>query len=255
MIFDDIDKIYFLHLSDRYDREKWMNSQIEQIGFPKEKVNIWWTCRRNISKEIYDDIKSLHIDFYDDNILTNPYIGASVFNCAFEHYSIIRTSYERGFKHILIFEDDIKFLVNLDIFKKFISLLPEEYNVCKFHYNLFIEGNLSDESSNFKIIPNENTDITDPYILYNNFGDVLYSSNSNSTMSYIIDRNGMKSIIDLYNKNFCAADLVFSQLQDVNVYHCNYQLVSSQDYNCKPEEYMYSELWKINTNQIYNQFK
>ena len=255
MTLQDVDKIYFLHLSDRYDREQWMNNQIQQIGFPKDKVNIWWTCRRNISNEVTKYIESLHSDFYELYKDENPGIGGGIFNCVFEHYSIIRTSYERGFNYILIFEDDVKFMVDLPVFEKFIELLPNDFHICKFHYNLWDGDILLQESSNHQEIPTLNTKIKNPYYIYNDCGNLKYKSWSFSTGAYILDRQGMKDMIEYYNKDFCVADWIFAKIQNSTVYHCNYQLVSTQDWNCQWYEYLPSDLWKINTNQKFSQFQ
>lgn len=260
MTFKDIDKIYFLHLSDRYDREKWMMNQIKQIGFPKNKLNIWWTCRRPITNEISKYIPDLHNGQYQAYVNTsNPSIGGSTFNCAFEHYSIIRTSYERGFKHILIFEDDVEFLVDLNIFKKFIKLLPDNYNICKFHYRLCDWGNNNNilcDSSNNKEIPNINNKICNPYSLYKDHGQFVDNEYfSTSSAAYMIDRKGMKSIINSLHKSFCTYDIVFWNINDVNIYHCNYQLLTTQDHNRPNHLKLISDIGPSNTDLRFNQFK
>ena len=255
MKFDEIDKIYFLHLSDRYDREKWMRSQIEKMNFPEDKVNIWWTCRRNISNDIAKYIPTLYSSDYKLYENENSGIWGGAFNCTFEHYSIIRTSYERGFNYILVFEDDVKFMVDLDIFKKIIELLPDDFNICCFHYNFWDEAGLSKISSNYKEIPTLETQITNPYYIYNNYGVIKYAKMACSTCAYILDRQGMKNMIDYYNQCFCVADQIFANLKNSLVYHCNYQLVTTQDWQCPPKDYLWSELWKLNTGDHWNQFK
>ena len=249
MTFNDIDKIYFLHLSDRYDREKWMMNQIKQIGFPKNKLNIWWTCRRNISNKIYKYIPLLdQYNIVSSQINTNPSKGGGVFNCTFEHYTIIRTSYERGFNHILIFEDDVKFLTNLNMFKKFIKLLPDNYNICKFINVIWLNGQITKESTYYKPIPNKYQHISNPYSYIHGTLEFDYSS----TCAYLLDRNGMRQMIEGYNQRFCIADHIFQYL---DFYVCNYQLMTTQDWQCPPNEYLWSDLWKLNTSQRFNQFK
>ena len=252
MKFNDIDKIYFLHLSDRYDREEWMNKQIQQIGFPKNKVNIWWTCRRQISLDISKYIPSIY-NQYSYLLNSNPNVVANAFNCAFEHYSIIRTSYERGFNHILIFEDDVKFLVDIKMFKYFINHIPDDYNICKLHNNVVRKINNSthflDKSTNLRSIPIHIKNLKEP-LFYEEKECFL------STAAYLINRIGMKSIIESYNSNFTVADHVFNSLgQDIKIYCPNYQLVTTQDWDCPPNEYLWSDLWKLNTSKRFNQFK
>ena len=258
MTFKDIDKIYFLHLSDRYDREKWMMNQIKQIGFPKDKVNIWWTCRRQITDEISKYIPDLHNGQYQAYVNTsNPSIGGSTFNCTFEHYSIIRTSYERGFNHILIFEDDVEFLVDLNIFKKFIKLLPDNYNICKFHYNICKwNPNQLYDSSNFKVIPDNHIKINNPYYIYQDHGQLPYGEDyfSLSSLAYIIDRHGMKSIIEQLHSSFCTYDFVFRLANNTNVYHCNYKLLTAQNDHGPNYKKLISDIGSINTKLQFSQF-
>lgn len=246
--FDNIDKIYFLHLSDRYDREIWLNTQINKMNFPQDKVNIWWTCRRNFINDIWEKFPYLNKGNYiTDRIKNNPTVGGGVFNCAFEHYTIIRTSYERGFNHILVCEDDIQFNVDLELFKKFISLVPDNYGICKFVNRYWVDNQIERNVSTVcKEIPNENTIIENPYIIIN--------PPSWSTCCYLLDRVGMKEIINTYNQNFQVADQVFENVH-IPIYACNYNIIQNQDYNCKPHEYLWSDLWQLNPSEKWNRFK
>lgn len=57
---------------------------------------------------IGESISDLHTEFYDKaRKLVNPDIYGAVFDCAYNHYSIIKQAYLRGFNNILIIEDDI----------------------------------------------------------------------------------------------------------------------------------------------------
>lgn len=252
MTFDDIDKIYFLHLSDRYDREKWLQSQLDKMNFPKDKVNIWWTCRRNISNEIWKYIPLLDRENYiSNNKYANPKMGGGVFNCSLEHYTIIRTSYERDFNHILVCEDDIKFNVDLKLFKKFIELIPTNYGICKFINRGYIitetQRTLIDDISTVsKPIPTNSDNIKNPYKIIN--------GPYQSTCCYLLDRNGMKAIINAYNQQFTIADQIFDYV-NIPIYICNYNIIQNHDYDCPRNEYMFSDLWQINTDWIFNKFK
>ena len=48
----------------------------------------------------------------------NPDIYCAVFNCAFEHYTIVKQAYLRGLNNILVFEYDIRFISNVCAAKK-----------------------------------------------------------------------------------------------------------------------------------------
>lgn len=254
MNFDIIDKIYFLHLSDRYDREKWINNQIEKMGFPKDKVTIWWTCRHDMFENIWDKFDKIknspQISF---NKKTNPNIGLGVFNCSLAHYDIIRTSYDRGYEHILIFEDDNKFLTNLEIFKYVINKLPDNYNILKFHNISWKNNQWKEMTTNFCPIPKSIEDIQEPiFTIIDNINQHYQVEEFASTQAYLINRNAMKRIINIYNNDFCPADWVFINID--HFYICNYQLLTSQDYNCNPQEYLWSELWELNSKNKFSNF-
>ena len=101
------DKVYMLHLAENENRLNFMVDQFKHHGISKQ-VEIWWTCKRDISIEIGNKLNSLHTeqyDWYQGNEESKGVYGG-VFNCAFEHYTIIKQAYLRGFESILIIEDE-----------------------------------------------------------------------------------------------------------------------------------------------------
>ena len=247
MIFEDINKIYFLHLSDRYDREEWMNNQIKQMDYFDYNYNIWWTCRRLFFNNENNAFSKI------GHIKNNPNVISNVINCALEHYTIIRTSYERGFNHILIFEDDVKFNIDLETFKKCIEQIPDNYCCVKF---------INEAWKNTPYYFDLNT-LTFNKIEEDNINSDLYKKincqsfekkHLCSTAAYLLDRSGMEKIINIYH-NFngaLGADWVFKYLD--YVYIPKYDLISLQNYNCPKNELLVSDLLSINTSNIFNQF-
>ena len=58
------DKVYMLHLAENENRLNFMTKQFKHHGISKQ-VEIWWTCKRDISVEIGNILNSLHTDTYD----------------------------------------------------------------------------------------------------------------------------------------------------------------------------------------------
>ena len=56
----------------------------------------------------------------------NPDIYCAVFNCAFEHYTIVKQAYLRGLNNILVFEYDIRFISNVCAAKKVFTKLNKK---------------------------------------------------------------------------------------------------------------------------------
>lgn len=253
MTLNDIDKIYFLHLSDRYDREHWLKKQIRFVEFPEDKVNIWWTCRRNFFNDNERLIQTEEfLDSANANKL-NPKRISGIFNCALEHYTIIRTSYDRGYENILIFEDDINFFVKSNVFEYFLNNVPENYKCIKFYNrNQTIPTIDPQYSTHFNDIPDiskiNNNNLYSKHII-NDY--TIDNSILRSTAAYMLDRQGMEELIKIYNHYFpLPCDILFNYLD--YVYLCNYKLVTTQDLVCDIGNNLISDLWDIDTNKIYS---
>lgn len=203
MLISDFDKIYILHLSNNTDRYVHILNEFKRMNL-SDKIDIWWTCKRNISIDIGNNLNSIHTRYYDDFKRYNKDIYAAVFNCAFEHYTIIKTSYERGFNNIMIFEDDICFIENREYFDKCISLIPDNYKICKLYHtnnSLNICTDFSKSENLFKKCNNHNKYLT-----------------SLSTAAYCLNRIGMELMINSYHKNFTCADKVFENIDQNDIY-------------------------------------
>jgi len=59
--------------------------------------------------------------------------------CAYSHLNVLKLAKERGYKNVLILEDDFTFLVSKEEFEKQLTIffkLNINYDVCKLSYNL-----------------------------------------------------------------------------------------------------------------------
>lgn len=128
------DKIYCLQLAENKDRYIESKKQFANVGI-LDQVEYWWTCRRSFSHDCSTVLPNLHSTFYDMMYQQNPNTYASVFNCAIEHYTMIKQALIRGFEHILIFEDDVTFTVNQSQFDIAIQNIPVDYDLILFQNN------------------------------------------------------------------------------------------------------------------------
>jgi len=201
------DKIYCLHLAENQERYHHCLKEYKRLGI-ENKINFWWTCRHEISKKIGQFLTELHNEDYNrlDNLID---IYAGVFNCVFEHYSIIKTSYYRGFNNILILEDDLEFIDNIKLIENTFMNLPRDYDIIKFYD---IEGDVNkDWYSN-------NESYIQKFIKVYNFG--------HSTAFYALSRRGMKLYCDLMDKKLVAADNI-----DISIYAYNNLIDAYRVYN------------------------
>lgn len=184
-----IDKYYCINLVESRERHNYCAQQFNNIGID---VNFWYTTRRPIMQMFGSQIPGIKTDAYT-NIQNNfnPYTFGAVFSCVFEHYSIIKQAYERGLNNIIIFEDDIEFLINKDEWNYCIENIPKSYHLCRFQYT-------GESLLNF-------TKNISPFI--------PETTKRLSAMAYAISKEGMREYINAFehNKILCA-DMMFFYL-------------------------------------------
>lgn len=190
------DKIYCLCLSENELRYNEVIDEFKRVGM-YDQLDIWWTCKRKISSVVGDHIQSLHSLYYDVNKKNNEEIYGSVFNCSYEHYSMIKSSYERGMERILICEDDIKFIDDKNMVEKAFTEFPSDFNIIKFC------NETDGRQSYLKKYDNQN-DL---------FESITWNGANSSTACYALDRVGMKWYIDNQDELFKIADIPFKDLK------------------------------------------
>ena len=111
------------------------------------------------------------------------------FSCTMGHYSILKTAYELGISHVLVLEDDIRFLRDHVLLQTIIDGLPGDYDFAKFEW--YPRG--SESASYFEKVKSSSPD--------GSFWAVLPSSERTcgAGMS-AYSREGMKWKIDLIEK-------------------------------------------------------
>jgi GR25 family glycosyltransferase involved in LPS biosynthesis len=207
------DKIYCLHLVDAKERYKSVLEECNKINL-ENKVDFWYTTKKPINITIGNNIQSLHDNYYDSFFKNgNEYVYGACFDCAYNHYSIIKQAYMRGLNSILIIEDDICFNDDLRLLNNIINNIPYDYDVLKL-YNLEIP--YKNESS---IKPYKNESFIKPYFLLLNEHNYKYYYRS--TLCYALNRKGMEALINEYETNLVAADIALDNVrfnEDIKFY-------------------------------------
>jgi GR25 family glycosyltransferase involved in LPS biosynthesis len=205
------DKIYCIHLVEAGYRHKSVLEECKKINLENE-INFWYTSKKPINKTIGDGMCSLHDDYYNKYRKVNEYTYGACFDCAYNHYSIIKQAYIRGLNSILIIEDDIFFHDDIDLLNDVIDNIPEDYDILKFYNQRYQK---------------DNEHIKDYFISMdiNN-----YQYYYHSTLCYALSRNGMKSLIDEYESNFAVADIALNNIRlnkDIKFYTLKSNLICS----------------------------
>jgi len=138
----NIDKIIYINLDKRIDR------------------------RTDIEKELND----FGLEYERFQAIETP--GFGILGCGQSHLAVLKLAKEKGYKNILIFEDDFTFLVSKEEFEnelnKFFDL-NIDYNVCMLSYNI----NKSEETKHDFLLKSIEVITASGYIVNSNYFDIL----------------------------------------------------------------------------------
>ena len=147
-----IDHIFYINLDRRTDRRAEMEAQLEEYGLPYERFSG----------------------------VETP--GQGIVGCGLSHTAVLKLAKERGYKNVLILEDDFDFLVTKDELENHLKQMfehdpPISFDVCMLSYNLHNHQVLSD-------VP-----------LEVGLGKVSYAQTASG---YIVNAHYYDTIIELY---------------------------------------------------------
>ena len=187
------DKIYVIHCAENDERLKNINNQINQSGID---LDIWWTCYHPHSDMMINGM-----------ILSNnayKIANGKELNLTREFYSIIKTSYLRGFDKILIFEDDFH-LMKTEYIEEFVDNIPKDFDIIQF--SILAEPFL------FSIDKLEHEYENGNYFIPMEFG-------AWSNCGLALSRIGMKYFINFIDKKFAAADIpIYDNSNKLHIYN------------------------------------
>lgn len=202
-INNSFDEIHCILTLDKPERVLNANKVFNDYNI--NNVKYTYAFDKPIYRNIRESYKSLQDPFYENVYIKMKNVYDRAFDCALNHYNIIKGAYKRGLNNILVFEDDINFIVNKDIFNKIIEQMPNDYDIIKFY-------NVSDEE------------------YYNVTTEVKYTkefkeNGSHSCIMVAYSNKGMKAYIDKIEDNGIApCDIYYKNLikeNKINIYRLN----------------------------------
>lgn len=211
-IFDKLqekfDHIFILSLSSRKDRQYAILDQLKNIGYnPDKKSNLEIHYATPFP---YNEI--IAIEF--NKAAKGQFSFANEYDCARNHYAMVKQSYDLGYEHILIMEDDIKFLKNQNKFAEYIDAIPDDFDILQF----------SCYCKNEKL---------DDYLTCNNLWIKHKDVGCWTTAMYALSRKGMLYYLTFMNKIFCVADMPLykAPINDkiLNTYLCKVPMAVQAD--------------------------
>lgn len=105
----NIDHIFYINLAHRKDRREEIESELDSFGLK------------------YERFEAIHTP------------GCGSIGCSYSHLGVLKLARERGYKNVLVFEDDFKFIVSKSEFEEGLATLfalPTDFDVCMLGYNL-----------------------------------------------------------------------------------------------------------------------
>jgi GR25 family glycosyltransferase involved in LPS biosynthesis len=208
-----------------------MKAMLSNIGLEYNKdVNIVYGSEFPYNQLIMDTFNRA---FHPKRCFTKP----NEFDCARNHYNIVKTAYNLGCNYLLVLEDDICFIKNTDILYNAIMQLPEDYDVLQF--------------GGFTADPRASTILDEyPNKLWIKHPRIFVW---NASM-YALSRRGMEYYIKFMDKFFTVADmpLYFAPNNErlINSYITTIPIVIQADKNDVPSDIRSKETDKIDYNTM-----
>ena len=223
------DKIYCLNLDIRTDRWKNVSTQFDKFGITVER----WTAIKgeDINDEVFFDFNPENISGEEASkhgIAENKNAVA----CLMSHLEIIKDAKSKGYKRILIFEDDVKFIENFH--SEFKKVKDKDWKL------LYLGGSQFDWTRIEKL---------------NGF---YKCKNTLGTFAYAVDSSIYEDIINLYQNGKKSVDNLLVDFQESNNNKCLTFLpnivqtdVSESDIRETKDQAIWSSInkWQIKNNE------
>lgn len=191
------DEVYLLNLCERQDKYEIMRNRIDYMGWDVKDFRV---------------VKHPMSDIIVNNAGHGLYgkgfeiLNGGIFNCTREEYTIIKSAYLRGLNTAGIIEDDCSFYKDLSVWEEYMNTLPEDWDILRINC---LRG-----------AHEEN------YCIENGENWVRLQNNIFGTGFYVLNRNGMKYMIDKIDEVYQPIDhpLYDYDSDKVNIYIPNIEL-------------------------------
>lgn len=121
-MWDRFDMIIALSYTGYKDRQPVLQAEFERVGL-SGRVELFWNYPSPFDMRFANSIR-LH------QTIGKP----SHFNEVMGHYRAMKTAFELGVQHVLILEDDVRFVSDLDLLSRSLASIPDDYDVAKLEW-------------------------------------------------------------------------------------------------------------------------
>ena len=248
---NNIDKIYYINLSKRTDRNQHFLDQIKKQNIPEEKVERFEAVNGleyKFSQQEIDLFKNVNYLYMSTKL---QIIGNQL-----SHFKIFQEMIERNYKYIIICQDDIILKDNFTAYiDEVISNIPDDAEIIHFGFHkyavrdVFLPWDLSKQPSYDDEIAHT---IVNKMVckLMPDF-NALY--NSNNTTGYIVTLNGARNFVDYvaHNGFTYATDCEFnSYLINKDIYYGSRVVLATTFPNFGSD--VFENMWNSEINNNYS---
>jgi hypothetical protein len=174
-----IDKVFYINLDKRTDRKEEIEKELTEY------------------KLDYERFPAVEISYY------------GCLGCSYSHHNAIALAKERGYKNILILEDDFTFVISSEQFEKQMETFFNSnvnYDVCLFSYNL---QEYSESNYNF-LYKVKYAQTTSGYLVNEKYYDTLINNY----------REGLEQLGASWKAWIYAIDVYWKELQEKDNWYC-----------------------------------
>lgn len=122
------DHVFMLNLSTRKDRLDTMIKQLKEFGLPDNFRQTDLDIRFTVPFKKYNEVMMYVLNQNKIGKLTKP----NEYDCTHNHYSMIKQAFDHGYDYCLIIEDDIRFIKDEEIWKKYLENIPDDFDILQF---------------------------------------------------------------------------------------------------------------------------
>jgi GR25 family glycosyltransferase involved in LPS biosynthesis len=202
---ENIDKIFYINLDERTERNKHVLEQFNTHNIPKIKIERFSAINGKTYHFSNDELNMFkNADF--NNYFLNPYIiTKKLMGNQLSHFNILLEMKKRNYNNIIIFQDDIILKNNfVSYIDEIMSDIPENAEIINIGmhnvstYNIFEPYNISDDNIDNSIIESKITDFVYKYKIWHSKKNTRVNP---ASLAYIVTKKGCENLIEYFYKN------------------------------------------------------
>ena len=201
-----LDKIYYINLKEKTDRNEHFLQQCKLHNIPNDKIIRYEAINGNT--HIFTETE---LDLFKNAVYNNAEIVCSyktnkkIMANQLSHMNILLDMKKNNYQYIMICQDDVIFKNDIvNYINNMMKNVPENCEIINLgihkaaEYNKFTPYDLNNNNKDMSLIKNE---ITEYICEYNIWNSVTTYRNNPASLCYIVTQKGANNLLDFYTKN------------------------------------------------------